>query len=87
MEIVPYLPQRAMWGWSCAVQVRTRAAPAEGTLHGASYLPPIGTSTQWKLFENDGVWALKLRRAGLTEQMPHDRGTAFVVLRELATGP
>ena len=61
--------------------------PAEGALHAAASLPSTSTSTEWKLFENDGVWALQLNRAGLTKRMPHDRGTAFVVLRELATGP
>ena len=67
----------------CAQEQRLQ----KGALHAASSLPSIRTSTEWKLFENDGVWALQLSRAGLTEQMPHARGTAFVVLSELATGP
>lgn len=33
-------------------------------------LPSEGSFTEWKLFENYGVWALKLSGRCLIEQMP-----------------
>ena len=41
-----------------------------GAPHVFPSLPSEGTFTEWKLFENDGVWALRLSRRCLTEQMP-----------------